>query len=170
MTNTLDPVNLPPSVTEYLYIIRTASQTMFVLFFASTFTSFLAIFLCPLAVYSRLVSIPIAFFALLSALMTLIGTGISTGMWMVFKHQLIQYAADMHVVPSVGKKMTIFTWIATGCALFAAFGQLGMTCCGTSRRDIKTGRRVGRKMRSQVAMPVEENPALRRRWWGSVSQ
>jgi len=143
---------------------------MFVLFFASTFTSFLAIFLCPLAVYSRLVSIPIALFALLSALMTFIATGISTGMWMIFRHQLIEYAADMQVIPSVGQKMTIFTWIASGCALFAAIGQLGMMCCGTSRRDIKTGRRVGRKLRSQVAMPVEENPALRRRWWGSVSQ
>ena len=168
--NAPTPVNLPPTVTEYLYIIRTASQTMFVLFFASTFTSFLAIFLCPLAVYSRLVSIPIALFALLSALMTFVATGISTGMWSVFQRQLQVYGADMHVVPSIGRKMSIFTWIAAGCALFAAFGQLGMMCCGTSRRDIRTGRRVGRKLRSQVAMPVEENPALRRRWWGSVSQ
>ena len=150
--------------------MRTASHAMFAMFFASTFTSFLCIFLCPLAIYSRLVSIPIALFALISALMTFIATTISTAMWLILKHQINTTAATMNIVPSIGKKMFIFMWIAAGCALFAAFGQLGMMCCGTSRRDVKTGRKVGRKARTEGSVPLEENPALRRRWWGSVSQ
>ena len=168
--NTTLSVDLPASVTDYLTIVRTASRAMFAMFFASTFTSFLCIFLCPLAVYSRLVSIPIALFALISALMTFIATTISTAMWLILSHQINTTAAGMNIVPSIGKKMFIFMWIAAGCALFAAFGQLGMMCCGTSRRDVKTGRRVGRKARTEGSAPIEENPALRRRWWGSVSQ
>ncbi|MCJ1475281.1 hypothetical protein MMC13_003943 [Lambiella insularis] len=164
-------VTLPADVANYLNIIRAASHVMFVMFFASTFTSFILIFLCPLAVYSRLVSIPIAIFALLSGLMTFIATGISTGMWLIFKKEIIQNASDINIVPSIGKKMFVFMWIAAGCSLFAALGQVGMVCCGTSRRDIKTGRRpVGRKARTEGSAPIEENPALRRRWWGSVSQ
>lgn len=142
---------------------------MFGCFFASVFTSFLAIFLCPLAVYSKLTSIPIAIFALLSALTTTIGAGISTGMWIVFRRTILQYSDELDIVPTIGMKMLIFVWIAAGCALFAAIGQIGMLCCGTSRRDIKTGRRVGRRMRTEKVVAVEENPALRRRWWGSVS-
>jgi len=165
-----ETITLPASVTNYLNIIRTASHAMFVFFFASTFTSFILVFLCPLAVYSRLTSIPIGFFALCSGLMTFLGTGISTGIWLVFKHQLNTYAPDMNIVPTVGLKMFIFMWIAAGFALIGGLGQAGMCCCGTSRRDIKTGRRVGRKARTEGSVAVEENPALRRRWWGSVSQ
>jgi hypothetical protein len=163
------PVTLPNEVVDYLNILRTASHVMFGCFFASTITSFICIFLCPLAVYSRLTSIPIAFFALCTGLMTLIATGISTGMWVIFRNSVDTYAADIHIVASLGTKMFVFQWIATGCAVVAALGQVGMCCCGTSRRDIKTGRRVGRRMRTEKAVAVEENPALRRRWWGSVS-
>ncbi|MCJ1435490.1 hypothetical protein MMC27_004864 [Xylographa pallens] len=164
-------VTLPPDVSNYLTVIRAASHVMFAMFFASTFTSFLLIFLCPLAVYSRLVSIPIALFALISGLMTFIAAGISTGMWLILKKDILANAADINIVPSIGAKLFVLMWIAAGCSLFAALGQVGMMCCGTSRRDIKTGRRpVGRKARNEGGVPVEENPALRRRWWGSVSQ
>ncbi|MCJ1379063.1 hypothetical protein MMC17_002163 [Xylographa soralifera] len=164
-------VTLPEDVSNYLTVIRAASHVMFAMFFASTFTSFLLIFLCPLAVYSRLVSIPIALFALISGLMTFIAAGISTGMWLILKKDILANAADINIVPSIGTRLFILMWIAAGCSLFAALGQVGMMCCGTSRRDIKTGRRpVGRKARNEGSVPVEENPALRRRWWGSVSQ
>ncbi|MCJ1295175.1 hypothetical protein MMC34_006737 [Xylographa carneopallida] len=164
-------VTLPPDVSNYLTVLRAASHAMFAMFFASTFTSFVLIFLCPLAVYSRLVSIPIALFALASGLMTFLAAGISTGMWLVLKRDILANAADLNIVPSLGAKLFVLMWIAAGCSLFAAFGQVGMMCCGTSRRDIKTGRRpVGRKARTEGGVPVEENPALRRRWWGSVSQ
>ena len=143
---------------------------MFVCFFASTFTSFISIFLTPLAIYSRLTSIPIALFTLLSALMTLTASTIATAMWTIFKNEILNYADQLHIIPTVGQKMFIFVWVASGCSLVAALGQLGMLCCGTSRRDIKTGRRVGRKMRERKVVALEEDPALRRRWWGSVSQ
>ena len=156
-------------MTDYLNVIRTSSRVMFVCFFASTFSSFLSIFLCPLAVYSKLVSIPVIIFTLASALCTTIGACISTALWTIFRKTVATYAADINVVPTVGMRMMAFVWIAAGCALFAAVGQIGMLCCGTSRRDIKTGRRVGRKQRTEKIVAVEENPALRRRWWGSVS-
>jgi hypothetical protein len=142
---------------------------MFGMFFGTTFSSFLLIFLCPLSVYSKLSSIPIALFSLLSGLCTLIGAGISAGMWTIFRNTINQYAGDLNIVPTVGTKMLVFVFVAAGCAMFAAIGQLGLLCCGTSRRDIKTGRRVGRRQRTEKIAVIEENPALRRRWWGSVS-
>lgn len=142
---------------------------MFGMFFATTFSSFICVFLCPLAVYSKLSSIPIAFFALLSGLCTLIASCISAGMWTIFKNTILQYGSDLNLVPTIGTKMVVFGFIAAGCSMFAALGQLGLLCCGTSRRDIKTGRRVGRRQRTEKVLAVEENPALRRRWWGSVS-
>ena len=147
----------------------TASHAMFLAFFVTTFTSLLCVFLCPLAVYSRLSSIPIAIFALLSALSTAIGACISAGMWTIFRNTINGYGGDLHIVPTVGTNMLVLESVAGGCALFAAFGQLAMMCCGTSRRDVKTGRRVGRRQRQEKVVAVEENPALRRRWWGSVS-
>ena len=175
-------VSLPAEVVKYLRIIRIASQAMFVCFFASIFTSFLTIFLAPLAIYSRLTSIPIAIFALLSALLTTVGAVISTAMWTIFHNEIVKVQDQIDIVPTIGREMFIFTWIAAGCALLGAIGQLGMLCCGTSRRDVKTGRKpvqartVGRKarfegsQRAQREAAVDDNPAARRRWWGSVSQ
>ncbi|KAI4144166.1 MAG: hypothetical protein LQ340_006755 [Diploschistes diacapsis] len=165
----LSPVQLPSEVDDYLNTIRTASHAMFLGFFCTTFSSLVCVFLCPLSVYSRLSSIPIALFALLSGLCTAIAACISAGIWTIFRNTINQYAGDMDMYPTVGTKMLVLTCIAGGCALLAAFGQLGLMCCGTSRRDIKTGRRVGRRQRTEKVVAVEENPALRRRWWGSVS-
>ena len=145
---------------------------MFGMFFATTISSFILIFLTPTAIYSKASSIPVAMFAFLSGLCTLIGAGISAGMWTILRNQLNTYTGDINIVASIGTKMMIFAFIAGGCAFIAGIGQLGLTCCGTSRRDVKTGRRVGRRQRSQQEKsiaPLEENPALRRRWWGSVS-
>ena len=145
---------------------------MFGMFFATTISSFILMFLTPTAVYSKASSIPVAMFAFLSGLCTLIGAGISAGIWTILRNQLNTYTGDINIVPSIGTKMMIFAFVAGGCALIGGIGQLGLTCCGTSRRDVKTGRRVGRRQRSQqekYIAPLEENPALRRRWWGSVS-
>ena len=74
-------------------------------------------------------------------------------------------------MPSIGIKMFVLMWVAAGCAMFAAIGQMGMLCCGTSRRHVrKRIPKVGRKERTETKATGEENPALRRRWWGSVSQ
>lgn len=162
-------MSLPDSIVRYLEIIRLASQAMFVCFFSSTFSSFLCIFIAPLALYSRVASIPIAFFCLISALMTVLATCVATAMWTILRNTVLSSSADIHIVASIDMKMFIFMWIAAGCALFGALGQMGMMCCGTSRRDIKTGRRVGRKARTEGVSVLEDNPALRRRWWGSVS-
>ena len=77
----------------------------------------------------------------------------------------------MYIVPSIGIKMFVLMWVAAGCAMFAAIGQMGMLCCGTGRRHVrKRIPKVGRKERTETKATGEENPALRRRWWGSVSQ
>ena len=154
---------------DYLTTVRNASHLMFGCFFATTLASFAAVFLAPMAVYSRLASIPIAIFVTLTALATLVAAATASAMWAVLRRSVNEAAGDLSVVPTVGTKMAILSWVAAGLTLLAAFGQLCLMCCGTSRRDIKTGRRVGRRQR-QEKVAVEENPALRRRWWGSVSQ
>ena len=140
---------------------------MFLCFFGALFASLVSIFLSPLAVYSRLASIPVALFTLVTGLATLVAAAVSSAMWAILRRNILDSSPDLNIQPEIGTKMAVFAWSAAACAMVAAFGQLFLLCCGTSRRDIKTGRRVGRKERQKVA--VEENPALRRRWWGSVS-
>ena len=164
---TRSAVALPQSVADYLTTVRNASHLMFLCFFGGLFAALLSIFLCPLAVYSRLASIPVALVSLATGLGTLIAAAISSAMWAILRRNILDSSPDLNITAEVGTKMAVFAWSAAACTMVAAFGQLFLLCCGTSRRDIKTGRRVGRKERHKVA--VEENPALRRRWWGSVS-
>jgi hypothetical protein len=152
----------------YLKIIRIASQVMFGCFFASTMSSFVLIFLAPFAVTSRLYTIPITIFGTLSSVATIVGAGIATGMWHIFKHYVTKFGADINIEADVGLLMEIFRWIAAGCALFAMFFLWGLMCCGTSRRDIKTGRRVSRSAwRRKVVEEDAGDMPKKRHWFGA---
>lgn len=166
-------ITIPSEITMYLGIIKLASQVMFGCFFASTMCAFICIFLCPVALLSRLWTIPVGIFALLTAIAACIGAAISTAIWTILTNIITGVAAEINIVPETGRAIFAFEWIAAGCALIAALIQLGLMCCGTSRRDIKTGRRVSRgRWRQKViadgtaeeAGEMAEKP--KRRFWG----
>ena len=98
----------------------------------------------------------------------MVGAGISTGMWYLFKHYIKVYAEDINITADVGKLMEAFEWIAAGSALFGALFLMGLMCCGTSRRDIKTGRRISRSRyrRKFVGSDGAADMPSQRKWFG----
>lgn len=136
---------LPSQIYEYLNIIKIASRAMFGTFFAGTILSFVMIFLSPLALYSRLLTIVIGILSLLTSLCVIVGAVISTVMWNIFTSVINNNAAGLGLEPIVGLQPFIFMWIAAGCALIAAITQLSLMCCCTSRRDVKLGKKNAKK-------------------------
>jgi hypothetical protein len=141
------PVSLPAEVLGYLHIVQVASQVMFGCFFASVMACFVSIFLVPLVVHSKLLTVPIAIFSFMTTAAVVIGAGISTGIWTILQMELKNYASEVNIVADLGLPMFVFQWCAAGCAMIAMIIQFCLTCCGTSRRDIKIGRKktVGEK-------------------------
>ena len=138
-------ITLPEEVYTYLNIIRVASRAMFGCFFAGTICTFLCIFLTPLTLYSRLVSIVIGIFAVITMLLVVVAAVISTAMWNIFTNVINGNAAGLGLEPFIGKQMLAFMWVAAGCALIAGVIQLCLMCCCTSRRDVKRGKKNAKK-------------------------
>ena len=51
----------------------------------------------------------------------------------------------MNIVPEIGREMFAFMWIATACALVGWGVQVGLCCCCASRRDVRRGKKLGRR-------------------------
>ncbi|MCJ1225108.1 hypothetical protein MMC12_001757 [Toensbergia leucococca] len=162
-------VALPSSIISALSLVRTASRWMFALFLTGACTSFVSIFLTPLSVYSRWATLPIAIFAFLSALTTTTAAIIATVMFVIFENVIKGVEADVNIVPTLGKEMFAFMWIASGSAILAWVVQIGLCCCCASRRDVKTGRKHGGgKTDVHSNEAVNEKPRARRRWGRKV--
>jgi SUR7/PalI family len=130
-------VELPSEVTNYLTILRTASQAMFIGFLIGVIASFVATVLALSAVYSKIWTILLAFLGWCAALAAFLGAGISTGMWTIFSSKLQEYASDITIVPTLGVQMFVFQWVGAGSVILAALIQTMLMCCGTSRRDVR---------------------------------
>lgn len=52
---------------------------------------------------------------------------------------------DINISAEIGAKMFAFMWIAAGFSIFGWLVQMGMCCCCASRRDVRTGKKVGRR-------------------------
>lgn len=117
---------------------------MFGFFLAAAPTNFLLIFLSPLAIYSRWVSLPLSIFAFLASLCASAATIIATAMFLVFKI-VITSQTELNIRASIGIQMFVFMWLATLASLVGAWIQFGMCCCCASRKDVETGRRKGSK-------------------------
>jgi len=138
-------ITLPDEVYQYLMIIRFASHAMFGCFFAGTICTFLCIFLAPLVLYSRLLSIVIGIFAFLTMLVVVVASVISTAMWNIFSNIINNDAGELGLEPIIGREMLAFMWVASACAIIAGVIQLCLMCCCTSRRDVKRGKKNAKK-------------------------
>ncbi|KAI1380762.1 SUR7/PalI family-domain-containing protein [Hypoxylon crocopeplum] len=143
-------IALPSEVNDILNILRIASNIMFGFFITGLVLDFVLMLLAPVVLYSRWWSLPFGFFALLATLLVLIASALGTAMSLIFKYALTSQT-DLNVGADIGTKMLAFMWIATGFTLIAFIIHASLCCCCTSRRDIRTGRKGGRRHNDQDA-------------------
>lgn len=75
---------------------------------------------------------------------------------------------SVNIVPTIGIEMFVFMWIASACAIMGWLVMMGECCCCASRRDVRKGRKRGRKSvwrKSGEVAPIEirESEAGRRK-------
>lgn len=117
---------------------------MFGLFLAGACLTALMIFLVPLSVYTRWLTLPISIFTFLAALFTTVGTVIATVMFIIMKDTVTQ-VEQINLDSNLGIRMWVLMWIASATAILAWLIQFGLCCCCASRRDVKKGKKKGSK-------------------------
>ena len=165
-------VALPNNIATILGLVRTVSHWMFALFLVSAPLSFICMLLTPLSIYSRLLTLPIACLTFLCALTTTAACIIATALFIIFRNVVVSQGANINIGASVGVKMFAFMWTAAAGAITGWLVQMGMCCCCASRRDVKRGKKIGRRsaygegevpVRDQIA---ERNGRRRKGWLG----
>ena len=132
---------------------------MFALFLAGACTCFVSVFLTPLSIMTRWVTFVVAVFAFLAALSTTAASIIATVMFIIFRNIIHSAEVDVNIVPEIGIKMFIFMWLASTCSVIGWLVQVGLCCCCASRRDVRLGKKLGRKnawRRSGDVPPIEK--------------
>jgi hypothetical protein len=148
-------IGLPSEVNDILNILRIASHIMFGFFLGGVILNAVLLVVSPVVLYSRWWSLPIGMLAFLAALLVVVAAILGTVISYVFQAALSSQP-DLGVTASVGIKMLVFEWIAAGFTLLAFVIHAGLGCCGTSRRDIRTGRKGGRNMHQSVHPALHE--------------
>lgn len=144
-------IALPSTLTEILNILKICSHIMFAFFLAGTILAFVMVFLSPIAIFSRWVSLPMAFISSMTFFLIFAGSVIASVISFVFKYAATaQSTLNIHAY--VGIRMFVFMWIATGFAFIGFVLHAGMGCCCTSRRDLKTGKKPMRHSSMHRAM------------------
>ena len=166
-------IALPSTIIDALKLVRVVSHWMFGLFITGACCCFVSIFLTPFSIFTRWATLPIAIFAFLTALFTTVATVIATVMFLIFK-KVVQGAEDtVNIVPTIGIEMFAFMWIASACTLLGWIVQMGLCCCCASRRDIRKGKKVGRKKawrQSGEVAPAQMHEKHRRGLFGRKKQ
>ncbi|KAI0134542.1 SUR7/PalI family-domain-containing protein [Xylariales sp. AK1849] len=150
-------IALPSEVNTILNILRIVSQIMFGFFITGAVLDFILMFLAPIVLYSRWWSLPFAILAFLAALLVTAATVLATAITLVFKYALTSQT-DLNIGVDIGVKMWAFMWIATAFSLLAFIIHAGLGCCCTSRRDLRTGRKGGRKLAMANSPDSAETP------------
>jgi hypothetical protein len=116
---------------------------MFGLFLTGLVLDFVVLFLLPLSVFTRWLSLPLALLTLVAALTTTVATAIATAMFLIMRMVITGGATQLNIRAEIGIPMFVFMWIAAGCSIVAFAVQAGMCCCCASRRDVRKGRKRG---------------------------
>ena len=117
---------------------------MFGLFLTAAPLNFILIFLQPLSIYTRWLTLPVSILNFLGALCVTVAAVIATVLFIIFKN-VITSATQLNIGASLGLEMFVFMWIAAGSAILACLVQMGMCCCCASRRDVRRGKKRGSK-------------------------
>ncbi|TAQ91409.1 hypothetical protein B7494_g257 [Chlorociboria aeruginascens] len=141
-------IALPAEINDILALIKIASHLMFGFFLVGTLMTVISIAGAPLVLYSRWVSFPFAIWTFLQALFVMAAAVIATVMFVIFK-TIITSQTELDIGAALGLPMFVFMWIGAGFAVAGCVIHLGLGCCGVSRRDVKSGRKV-RKWRALI--------------------
>lgn len=133
-------IALPTEVVTVLNILRLTSQIMFGFFLTACILTFILVLLSPLVLWSRWYSLPFALISFVDALLIVAASVIGSVISFVFKYAA-ESQSELNISASVGTRMLVFVWIASGFALFAFVIHAGLGCCCASKRDIATHRR-----------------------------
>lgn len=144
-------IALPSTLTEILNILKICSHIMFAFFLAGTILAFVMVFLSPVAIFSRWVSLPMALISSITFFLIFAASVIASVISFVFKYAATAQST-LNIHASVGIRMFVFMWIATGFAFIGFVLHAGMGCCCTSRRDLKTGKKPMRHSSMHRAM------------------
>jgi CBS domain containing-hemolysin-like protein len=134
-------IALPTQVITILSILQLSSQLMFGFFLTAAVLTFCLVFLSPLTVRSRWVSLPLAILSFIVMALVLVASAIGSAISVAFKYAA-EAQSDLNIRAEVGVKMFVFMWLATGFSIWAFAVHAGMGCCCVSRRDVRTGRRT----------------------------
>ncbi|KAH9892285.1 SUR7/PalI family-domain-containing protein [Xylariomycetidae sp. FL2044] len=148
-------IALPSEVNDILNILHIASNIMFGFFLAGLLLDFVLIFVTPVVLFSRWWSLPVGAFTFIAFVLVLVASALGTAMSLIFKYALTSQT-DLNVSADVGVKMLAFMWIATGFTFLAFLIHAGLGCCCTSRRDIRTGRKGGRRLSQAPTVGTEK--------------
>ncbi|KAI5359779.1 hypothetical protein Slin14017_G093400 [Septoria linicola] len=148
-------IALPAEINNILDLIRLVSNWMFGLFLTGICLDFIVMFLLPLSVFTRWLSLPLSIITFLAALLTTAASIIATVMFIIMQN-VITGATELNIRASIGTQMFVFMWIAAGASVIAFIIQMGMCCCCASRRDVRSGRRTG----SKKAWTDSESPGI----------
>lgn len=158
-------IALPAEINNILKLIKIASHIMFGFFLTGVCMNFVSIFLAPITLYSRWWSLPFAIWTFIAALVTTAATIIATVMSIIFRN-VATSQSGLNIGASIGTDMFAFMWIASAFSIFGWLVHLSLSCCCASRRDVRTGRRRGRRSAYGDAGSDEKKRATRsgRRW------
>lgn len=134
---------LPAEISNILNLVRLASNLMFAFFITGLVMNFVAAFVVVLAWYSRWWSLPLAVFTFGAALLTTSAAAIATVMFTIFRN-VVTSQAGLNIAAELGTQMLAFMWIGAGGSLLGFSIHLCLSCCCASRRDVRTGRKMGR--------------------------
>lgn len=135
-------VNLPADINDILDLIHLVSNWMFGLFLTATVLSFVLIFVMPISIYTRWLTLVVAILAFLNALFVTVASVIATVMFIIFRNT-IGGVAELNISAEIGTTLFAFMWVASAFAIFAWLVQMGLCCCCASRRDVKKGKKRG---------------------------
>ncbi|KUJ12054.1 uncharacterized protein LY89DRAFT_673843 [Mollisia scopiformis] len=137
-------IALPAEINNILKLIKIASHVMFGFFLTGICMNFVSIFLAPITLYSRWWSLPFAIWTFIAALLTTAASVIGTVMSVIFRN-VATSQSGLNIGAEIGTDMFAFMWVASAFSIFGWLIHLCLMCCCTSRRDVRTGRRKGRR-------------------------
>jgi len=138
----MSTVNLPADINDILDLIHLVSNWIFGLFLTATVLSFVLIFVMPISIYTRWLTLVVAILAFLNALFVTVASVIATVMFIIFRNT-IGGVAELNISAEIGTTLFAFMWVASAFAIFAWLVQMGLCCCCASRRDVKKGKKRG---------------------------
>jgi hypothetical protein len=162
-------VNLPADINDILDLIHLVSNWMFGLFLTATVLSFVLIFVMPISIYTRWLTLAVAILAFLNALFVTVASVIATVMFIIFRNT-IGGVAELNISAEIGVTLFAFMWVASAFAIFAWLVQMGLCCCCASRRDVKKGKKRGTRRRTIWILLAQKLVASGIRTWSPARQ